>query len=60
LTPERNCHCRLIYVRFALEPNALDDIESLLKPYKPRVFEPLDWQEFRKNFAAIYEELIRK
>jgi hypothetical protein len=60
LTPERDCHCRVIYVRFALEPNALDDIESLLKPYKPRVFEPLDWQEFRKNFAAIYEELIRK
>jgi hypothetical protein len=59
LTPERDCHCRLIRVRFALESNDSDDIDSLLKAYKPRVFEPLDWQEFRKNFATIYEQLVR-
>jgi hypothetical protein len=59
LMPERDCHCRVIYVRFALEPNDFDDIDSLLKPYKPRMFEPLDFQEFRKNFATIYELLLR-
>jgi hypothetical protein len=26
---------------------------------EPRVFEPLDWQEFRKDFAIIYEQLVR-
>jgi hypothetical protein len=24
------------------------------------VFEPLDWQEFRKDFAIIYEQLVRQ
>jgi hypothetical protein len=59
LIPERDCHCRVIYVRFALEPNDFDDVDSLLKAYKPRVFEPLDWQEYRKHFATIYEQLVR-
>jgi len=59
LKPERDCHCRVIYVRFALEPNESDDIDRLLKPYKPRVFEPLDWREFRRDFAVIYEQLVR-
>jgi hypothetical protein len=59
LKPERDCHCRVIYVRFALQPNEPDDIDGLLKAYKPRVFEPLDWQEFRRNFASIYEQLLR-
>jgi len=60
LKPERDCHCRVIYVRFALEPNESDDIERLLKAYKPRVFEPLDWQEFRRDFAIVYEQLVRQ
>jgi len=59
LKPERDCHCRVIYVRFALDPNESDDIDRLLKPYKPRVFEPLDWREFRRDFAVIYEQLVR-
>jgi hypothetical protein len=59
LSPERDCHCHVIYVRFALQPNESDDIEGLLKAYKPRVFDPLDWQEFRKDFASIYEQLLR-
>jgi hypothetical protein len=59
LKPERDCHCRVIYVRFALQPNEPADIDGLLKAYKPRVFEPLDWQEFRRNFASIYEQLLR-
>jgi hypothetical protein len=59
LRAERDCHCRVLYVRFALEPNESDDIDRLLKPYKPRVFEPLDWQEFRRDFSVIYEQLVR-
>ena len=40
-------------------PNEGDDIDDLLKPYKPRVFSPLTWKEFRKDFAAMYAELLR-
>jgi hypothetical protein len=58
LLPGQDCHCRVFYVRFALQPNESDDIDSLLKAYKPRIFEALDWQEFRKNFARIYEQLL--
>jgi hypothetical protein len=34
------------------------DRRSLMKAYKPQMFEPLDWQEFRKNFATICEQLL--
>jgi hypothetical protein len=57
LQPKQNCHCRVFYVRFALVPNEADDVERLLKPYKPQVFEPLSWMEFRKDFAEIYAQL---
>jgi len=59
LAPERDCRCRIIYVRFALQPNESDDMDSLLKAYKPRVYDPVDWQDFRKTFATIYAQLLR-
>jgi len=55
----QECHCRVFHVRFAIRPNESDDIDNLLKAYKPQIFEATDWQEFRKNFATIYEQLIR-
>jgi len=58
LTPERNCHCRVIYFRVAAKGRA-DDIDDLLKAYQPQVFEPMDWPEFRKDFGTIYQQLIR-
>ena len=54
----QDCRCRVIYLRFALLVNETDDIDDVLKPYKPRVFDPLDWQEFRKDFGTIYQQLI--
>jgi len=53
------CRCRVIYVRFALQPNETDDLDDVLKPYKPRVFEPLDFPQFRKDFGTIYQQLTR-
>jgi hypothetical protein len=59
LSPSPDCNCRVIYIRFALRPNESDDMDSLLKAFKPRVFQPLDWQDFRRNFATIYAQLLR-
>jgi hypothetical protein len=62
LTPipaARDCHCKVFYVRFALIPNEKDDIPRLISAYAPRVFEPLNWSEFRVQFATIYENLRR-
>lgn len=62
LTPipaARDCHCKVFYVRFALIPNEKDDIPRLISAYAPRVFEPLNWSEFRDQFSTIYENLRR-
>jgi hypothetical protein len=62
------CHCKVFYIRFSLVPTGSssrpawtekDDMPRLLSAYKPRVFEPLSWAEFRDQFAEIYEELAR-
>jgi len=55
----QDCRCRVIYMRFALRPTETDDLDNLLKPYKPRVFEPLDLPQFRKDFGTIYQQLVR-
>lgn len=59
LSPARDCHCRVFYVRFAMVPLESDDVDRLLKPYKPKVFEPLNWADFRENFGAIYQQISR-
>jgi hypothetical protein len=56
LSPARDCHCKVYYVRFALVPHEGDDVDRLLKPYKPKVFEPLNWSEFRASFGRIYQQ----
>jgi hypothetical protein len=55
----KNCRCQIFYVRFALVPNETDDIDNMLKPLRPRVYEPLNWTEFRNDFREIYEQLSR-
>jgi hypothetical protein len=60
LTPipaARDCHCKVFYLRFALMPNEKDHIPKLLSAYSPRVYEPLDWSDFRNHIATIYEKL---
>jgi len=49
----------VFYVRFALVPNEPDHIDDMLKAYKPQVFDPLTWQEFRQDFGKIYAQLLR-
>ena len=55
----RDCHCRVYYVRFGLVPHSPDDIDDMLKAYRPRVFEPLTWADFREDFGKIYDQLLR-
>jgi hypothetical protein len=31
----------------------------MIKAYKPRVFEPLAWTEFREAFSKIYDQVLR-
>jgi hypothetical protein len=58
LIPGRDCHCQVVYLRVAPKSGA-DDIDDLLKWYRPQVFEPVTWLEFRKDFGTIYQQLIR-
>ena len=55
----RDCHCQIYYTRFALRVNERDDIDNILSAYKPRLFEPFDWRQFREQFGRIYEQLLR-
>jgi hypothetical protein len=59
LSPVRDCHCQVFHLRFTLGPNSSDDIDDMLKAYKPQVFEPLTWEEFREDFGKIYGQLLR-
>jgi hypothetical protein len=54
-----NCRCQVFYVRFTVARHGDDDVERLLKAYKPRIFAPLDWTEFREAFGKIYEQIHR-
>ena len=36
LSPARDCHCEVFYLRFSLVPNEGDDIDNMLKAYKPQ------------------------
>ena len=52
-----NCHCQVFYIRFALFPGERDDIDNILEEYKPQVFEPRTWRDFREDFGKIYAQL---
>jgi hypothetical protein len=54
-----SCHCRIFYVRFALSAYETDDMPRWLSAYKPRIFEPSGWPEFRDDFNTIYEQLAQ-
>jgi len=52
-----DCHCQVFYIRFALFPGERDDIDNILEEYKPQVFEPRTWRDFREDFGKIYAQL---
>jgi hypothetical protein len=53
------CHCKVFYIRFTTVANERDDTMKFLADYKPRVLEPVDWQDFRDKFEIIYEQLMQ-
>ena len=54
--PAGRCRCSVNYIRFFLE-RGRDDIEKLLRNYKPQIYEPRSWPEFREQFGRMYEQL---
>jgi hypothetical protein len=51
--PASSCRCRVHYIRFFVDQGR-DDIERLLKNYKPLLYEPKNWPDFRDQFGKIY------
>ena len=57
---EGDCNCRVYYLRFRLTlGDVFDQLERLMKPLRPRVFNLLSARDFRKAIAEIVEELER-
>jgi hypothetical protein len=54
--PASACRCSVHYIRFFQE-RGRDDVEKLLRNYKPRIYVPLSWEQFREQFGKIYVEL---
>jgi hypothetical protein len=54
--PAGRCRCSVHYIRFFLDQGR-DDIEKLLRNYKPQIYEPRSWPEFREQFGRLYEQL---
>jgi hypothetical protein len=54
-----NCHCKIFYIRFGFTSSDADDMPRLLSAYKPQIFEPSNWAEFRDQFNTIYGQLTR-
>jgi hypothetical protein len=58
LQTEGDCHCRVYYLRFRLNVNdVFDQLEKLMKPLRPRVFNLLSARDLRKALAEIVDDL---
>jgi hypothetical protein len=57
---EGDCNCRVYYLRFRLSVNdVFDQLEKLMKPLRPRVFNLITPQDLRKAIAQIIDELAK-
>jgi hypothetical protein len=55
---EGDCHCRIYYLRFRLTVNdVFDQLDKLMKPLRPRIFNLLSARDLRKAIADIVEDL---
>ena len=55
---EGDCHCRVYYLRFRLNVNdVFDQLEKLIKPLHPHVFNLLTARDLRKALAEIVDDL---
>lgn len=53
-----DCNCRVYYLRFRLNVNdVFDQLDRLMKPLRPRIFNLLNAGDFRKAIAAIVRDL---
>ena len=53
-----NCKCRAYYVRLKNSSNfAFDDIDKIIKPLNPRIFNVSTGLDFRKALAEIIHDL---
>jgi hypothetical protein len=58
LQVEGDCNCRVYYLRFRLNLNdVFDQLEKLMKPLHPRVFNLITARDFRKAIGEIVEDL---
>ena len=55
---EGDCNCRVYYLRFRLNLNdVFDQLEKLMKPLRPRVFNLMSARDLRKAIGEIVEDL---
>jgi len=55
---EGDCHCRVYYLRFRLNVNdVFDQLEKMMKPLRPRIFNLLSPRDLRKAIAEIIDDL---
>lgn len=55
---EGDCNCRLYYLRFRLSLNdVFDQLDRLMKPLRPRIFNLITARDLRKAIAEIVEDL---
>jgi hypothetical protein len=57
---EGDCNCRVYYLRFRLNINdVFDQLDRLMKPLRPRIFNLITARDLRKAIAEIVDELGR-
>jgi hypothetical protein len=57
---EGECHCRVYYLRFRLSINdVFDELDKLMKPLHPHIFNLVTARDLRKAIAEIVEELAK-
>ena len=55
---EGDCNCRVYYLRFRLNVNdVFDQLEKLMKPLRPRIFNLITARDLRKAIAEIVQDL---
>jgi len=55
---EGDCNCRVYYLRFRLNMNdVFDQLEKLMKPLRPRIFNLITARDLRKAIAEIVQDL---
>jgi hypothetical protein len=57
LAPAPSCHCRVYFIRLRLFGNFWDELDSILRPLKPRRFDVSTPADYRRALAAILEDL---